>query len=267
MNIPFWMERVFHKFVDTAYSHIPQPFPDKRRLESCKIISHRGEHDNERIVENTVPAFDKIADHGIWGIEFDVRWTKDLHPVVFHDPDLKRLFHSPVKIHQMTLPELKNNFPMIPSVEEIVARYGKSLHLMVEIKEEIYPDPDLQQRKMKDLFYGLIPEHNYHFVSLNHEMFRFFDFLPVSACLPIAQLNINTLSRIAIQKKYGGIMGQYFIVNNLLVQKHLRVGQKVGTGFIGSRNCLFRELNRGVEWLFSNNAVQLQSICNSFLQL
>ena len=118
---------------------------------------------------------------------------------------------------------------------------------------------------MKELFSGLIPGIDYHFISLTPEMFRFFDFLPKPACLPIAQLNSKKFSEIAIEQKYGGVMGQYFLLSNSLVKKHLNMGQKIGTGFIGSKNCLFRELNRDVEWLFSNNAVELQSICNSFL--
>ena len=114
MSVPFWIENLFHTFVDTAYANIPQAFPGKKQLESCKIISHRGEHDNKLVFENTLQAFDQITDNGIWGIEFDVRWTKDLHPIVFHDKDLKRLFNSGIQIHKVTLAELKTDFPMIP---------------------------------------------------------------------------------------------------------------------------------------------------------
>jgi len=42
-------------------------------------------------------------------------------------------------------------------------------------------------------------------------------------------------------------------------------GQSIGTGYICSKNCLIRELNRGVKWIFSNNAVELQGILNSLL--
>jgi glycerophosphoryl diester phosphodiesterase len=265
MNISFLVENLFHKIIDTTYAAIPQPFPGKNRLASCKLISHRGEHDNKLVFENTINAFDKVAQNGIWGIELDVRWTKDLHPIVFHDKDLKRLFNSNLEVSKATLPEIKNHFPMIPSLEEIIARYGNSLHLMVEIKEEIYPEPDRQNKILKDLFSGLAPEIDYHFISLTPEMFHFFDFLPKQAYLPIAQLNTKDCSDIAIQEKYGGVMGQYFLLKNSVIKKHQDLGQKIGTGFIDSKNCLFRELNRDVEWLFSNNAIELQSICNSFL--
>jgi glycerophosphoryl diester phosphodiesterase len=44
--------------------------------------------------------------------------------------------------------------------------------------------------------------------------------------------------------------------------KHRKNGQPVGTGYPASKNCLYREINRGVEWIFSNNAGELQGIAN-----
>jgi glycerophosphoryl diester phosphodiesterase len=40
----------------------------------------------------------------------------------------------------------------------------------------------------------------------------------------------------------------------------------LATGYVNSKNCLFRELNRGVEWIFSDNAVELQKVVNQLLQ-
>ena len=65
---------------------------ERTRLMDCRIISHRGEHDNRNVFENTLKSFDKALESGIFGIEFDLRWTKDLKPVVFHDGNTKRLF-------------------------------------------------------------------------------------------------------------------------------------------------------------------------------
>jgi len=42
--------------------------------------------------------------------------------------------------------------------------------------------------------------------------------------------------------------------------------QMVGTAYIKSKNSLFRELNRGVEWVFSNNAIEIQSIRDACLR-
>ena len=55
-------------------------------------------------------------------------------------------------------------------------------------------------------------------------------------------------------------------VTSKLARGHLAAGQMVGTGYPDSRNCLFRELNRGVKWLFSNNALELAEIWEQALQ-
>jgi glycerophosphoryl diester phosphodiesterase len=34
---------------------------------------------------------------------------------------------------------------------------------------------------------------------------------------------------------------------------------------VASRNCLFRELNRGIRWIFSNDAVRIQKIRDHYL--
>ena len=50
-----------------------------------------------------------------------------------------------------------------------------------------------------------------------------------------------------------------------LKARHAAQGQRLGTGFPASKNCLFRELNRGIEWVFTNNAVALQRIIDDHL--
>ena len=267
MGIPFWVEKRFHQAVDLLYANRPQPFPDKERLKQCKIISHRGEHDNKTIFENTIAAFDHARDAGVWGIEFDVRWTKDLQPVVFHDKNLQRLFQSGLEVNTVTLSELKSHCKLIPSLSEVIQRYGNKLHLMVEIKEETYPDPVIQNRILRAHFNGLSPQDDFHFLSLTPEMFTLIDCVPETAFLPIARLNVKKLSETALLKNYRGVTGHYLFITNTIVKKHLQQGQHVGTGHIPSQHCLFRELNRGVEWIFSNHAAELQNICNSLLKI
>ena len=93
MELPSWLERLLLGTCDLVFALIPQKTPSVENLEKCKVISHRGQHDNVKVFENTLPAFDNTLNtEDIWGIEFDFRWTKDLHPVVIHDPDLLRLY-------------------------------------------------------------------------------------------------------------------------------------------------------------------------------
>ena len=183
------------RLIDWAFSRRPRPHPGIERLQSCRIISHRGEHDNRRVFENTLVAFDAAVAQGVWGIEFDLRWTRDLAPVVIHDADLRRLF-------------------------------GRDFHLL----------------------------------SLAPEMFRLINFAPAAAFVPVARLNFAGLRRLAMQEGYGGVAGHYALVGDSSIQRLHAAGQKVGTGYPRSRNCLFREIHRGVDWIFSNHAGEVQRL-------
>jgi glycerophosphoryl diester phosphodiesterase len=73
------------------------------------------------------------------------------------------------------------------------------------------------------------------------------------------------LSRLALRRRYGGIAGHYLMLSDRLIARHQQAAQETGTGFVESRNCLFRELNRGVHWIFSNHAAGLQAMRNALL--
>ena len=249
------LENALLKWIDYFYRIWPQPFPGNERLSDCKIISHRGEYDNKNIFENTLSAFDTARDRGVWGIELDLRWTKDMHPVVLHDPDLQRVFGLSLEIDQVTLAELKARCPLIPSLKEVVQRYGRTLHLMLEIKAEHYPEPDHQNQVLKNIFATFRPQADFHILTLAPEMFQIINFVPKSSFIPIAQLNISQISKLALKENYRGVAGHYLLLTKALLGRHFKQQQKVGSGYIGSKNCLFRELNRGIEWIFSNNAV------------
>jgi len=259
-------EAYLRQILDCFYAHRPQEIPARDRLRHCKIISHRGDYDNRQIFENTIAAFDAIKDQGVWGIEFDLRWTKDLHPVVIHDTDLRRVFGSQLEIRQATLTELKAECPLVPLLVEVIQRYGKAIHLMVEIKAEEYPDPLRQNRILEELFSTLAPEQDYHLLTLTPKMFNYIEFVPSAACLPIARFNILRLSKLALEQNYAGLAGHYVLLTKSRLKRHKELQQKIATGYINSKNCLFRELNRGVEWIFSDNAVALQKVVNQLLQ-
>jgi len=265
MSVPPLIESSFHFLVDLFFSGWPQPVPTPTRLRNCKIVSHRGEHDNRTVIENTMPAFDTAQKAGVWGIEFDIRWTKDLHPVVFHDPSLSRLFHIERRISEFSRNELQQDFPMIPSLSDVIQKYGKTLHLMVEIKEEVYPDPEYQNQVLKNLFNPLTPKKDFHILSLCAEMFSILTFVHKSAFLPVSEMNFLRLSKLAFKNRYCGISGHYLFLSDLLLKKHRNIGQKTGTGFISSKNVLFRELNRDIDWIFSNHAVRLQNILTEMI--
>jgi len=265
MELPAGIEKALIRCIDFVFMLLPRQAPAPDKLKACKIVSHRGEHDNITVFENTIAAFDRALEQGVWGIEFDVRWTRDLQPVVVHDPDLERVFRIETTVAEVEFGELRSLCPQVPLLSEVVAKYGKKMHFMIELKAEIYPDPDRQNAIFKDCFSSLQPGTDYHLMSLAPEMFDRITFVSASTFIPIALLNMSRLSELALEKNYGGVAGHYLLLSNAVLKKHDRKDQLTGTGYPGSKNCLFREVNRGVEWIFSNNAGELQGIINRLL--
>jgi glycerophosphoryl diester phosphodiesterase len=101
---------------------------------------------------------------------------------------------------------------------------------------------------------------------MNPEMLEHIKWVPPQTLLPVARLNTKALSDLVIQKNYGGLLAHYLAFRDTLLHRHQMLGHHTGTGYISSKNCLFRELNRQVEWLFSNNAKHIQSILNILLE-
>jgi len=260
MELPAGVEKLLIQCADFIYRLLPRSSPGPDKLKACKIVSHRGEHDNTGVYENTIAAFDRALEQGVWGIEFDVRWTRDLQPVVAHDPDLGRVFGVDTAIAEVEFGQLRSRCPQVPLLSEVVARYGGKMHFMVELKEEVYPDPARQNAIFKDCFASLQPQKDYHLMSLAPGMFDLITFAPPSSFIPIAMLNMTGLSKLALEKNYRGVAGHYLLLTGAILEDHRRKGQQVGTGYPNSKNCLFREVNRGVEWIFSNNAGELMAI-------
>lgn len=250
--------------VDSVMAVIPRSIPELAVLQQCKIVSHRGEHDNSEVMENTLRAFESARANGVWGIETDIRWTRDLLPVVCHDPDGSRVFGKTIEISRVTLAELRAVIPQIPTLAELIAEFGGNTHLMIELKAEVFPQQEEQKRILEQHLAALTAGEDYHILALKAELFEMVDFLPREFCLPVAETNTRWISQASLEGNYGGLTGHYLLLTNKIKQRHEQAGQRIGTGFIASRNCLFRELNRGVEWIFSNDAVKLQKILDSY---
>ncbi len=263
MIIREFIERGFFHLADTMVARRVQPMPSPSQLRTCKIISHRGEHDNRRILENTLPAFDIASDAGVWGIELDVRWTRDLVPVVVHDPNLRRLYNMNHSVHDMTRAALCRCVPAIPALADVVARFGGRMHLMIEIKTQPWIDLPRQSRILRDTLGSLQPVRDYHLISSHPKTLAGIGKIPLKALVAIASHLPHGASQWVRRHDWGGVCGHYLLMGKALVQEHTDSGQHVGTGYADSRNCLFRELGRGIHWIFSNKATKMQTILNS----
>jgi glycerophosphoryl diester phosphodiesterase len=107
------------------------------------IIAHRGA--SRDCPENTLAAFDEALRQGADGIELDVQFTRDEVPVVYHDKTLTRAGGGRRRVAGLSFRELREldaaarfegrtRRQRIPSLEEVLARYGRKTLLLVEIK-------------------------------------------------------------------------------------------------------------------------------------
>ena len=105
-----------------------------------KIIAHRGVY-NSKIKENTYLAiFNAINNKNIYGVEFDIRLTKDNKIVVIHDKTINRTSNGIGIVENMALKELqkynfgsKDFYQTIPTLEKILEINTNKLFL-IEIK-------------------------------------------------------------------------------------------------------------------------------------
>ena len=101
--------------------------------------AHRGLHNEER-AENSLSAFKAAVDAG-FGIELDVRLSKDRKLVVFHDNTLDRICGVEGKVIDFTADELakmslKGTSDGIPTFKEVLELVDGKVPLIVELKEE-----------------------------------------------------------------------------------------------------------------------------------
>jgi glycerophosphoryl diester phosphodiesterase len=146
--------------------------------------------------------------------------------VVIHDPNLQRVFGVPEAVADATHAELRQRCPHVPSLAEVIRRYGGKAHLMVEVKQERTPDPARQNRVLGELFSGLTPGRDFHLISLTPHMFRLLTFAPKSALVPIARLNPRQIGRLAAREGYGGMAGHYAVVGRSDIEQQHAAGAR-----------------------------------------
>jgi len=205
-------------------------------------------------------AFGAAAAAGVWGVEFDLRWTRDLHPVVIHDDTTGRVFDIDLVVAEVSREELRRQIPEIPSLSEVVTAFGGAMHLMVELKRDQLGQDAIKAARLAEIFSPLAAARDYHFMALQPDLFKPVAFAGKACCLLVAELHVDAFSRQVVEQAYGGLCGHYLLLSDRLLRLHRAQGQGLGTGFPASRYCFYRELNRGVDWIFSNHAVKLEAI-------
>lgn len=144
-------------------SIMPRLSKQEERSKFSKVYyAHRGLHDNKgEAPENSMEAFRKAVKCG-YGIELDVRLTKDMAPVVFHDDSLERMCNRKEKVSELTYEELRGislaeSSETIPRLSEVLKMVNGRTPLIVEYKADwmdisICPIVDKLLREYKGLY-------------------------------------------------------------------------------------------------------------------
>lgn len=102
-------------------------------------IAHRGLHKGKEIPENSILAFKEAIKNG-YGIELDIRESKDKEIVVFHDDTLNRICYDKREVENLTFEELQN-FTLyktpekIPLFKDVLKLLTSKTPLLIEIKK------------------------------------------------------------------------------------------------------------------------------------
>jgi glycerophosphoryl diester phosphodiesterase len=251
--------------------------PGPEVLRALTVIAHRGLHrglrDGVPLKENTIAAFDAALDCGVHGLEFDVRWTADNVPVISHDSNCRRVFSLNLNIEETTSTQLRASLPELPFLSELIERYARKTHLMIELKDwgsgkssaGLSTD---RLHQLRDLLSHLKQQVDYHFMSISpsilHGLCTSGIFAPASL-LSVAEWNPLRVSRDTLTHRYGGFTAQYLLTSAALIERHHAAQQLVGTGLVDSKNVLYREAGRGIDSIFTNNPEQIMRLIQSSL--
>lgn len=104
-----------------------------------KIIGHRGA--KGLAPENTIAGFRAAIDHGVDGIEFDVRTTRDNIPVIIHNAALETADGSEFSVHMHTLEELQARQPELCTLSAALRAINRRVPAFIEIKPGADPEP------------------------------------------------------------------------------------------------------------------------------
>ena len=149
LRICFWLFAV--------YCFLVAPNLFRRKMSNTQLTghdyAHRGLYDNKRgVPENSLAAFERAVRAG-YGIELDVRETRDHQLVVHHDETLERTCGDPRRVCDVPLQELQQlslfgTREHIPTFDEVLSLVDCKAPLIIELKT------DFRNKKLPEQVYA-----------------------------------------------------------------------------------------------------------------
>ena len=227
---------------------------------SVKMIAHRGVSGLER--ENTCPAFVAAGVKSYYGVETDVRMTKDGKFIICHDGDLMRVGGLNVVIEESTFAELRKlrlkdtddvtarEDLFLPSLQEYIAicrKYDKQS--ILELKGEFPQDKIV---KMVELIQTMGWLERTTFISFCGE-----NLVAIRKVLPKADVQFLAMKcgeeEIAFMEEHSfGADLLYKVITKELVETLHKKGIKVNCWTVDDLEIAARMRDCGVDFITSN---------------
>lgn len=197
-------------------AYLTKPGTRKCGLEKYTSLkfAHRGLHGEGR-AENSLSAFRAAVEAG-YGIELDVRLSRDGELVVFHDPTLLRMAGVEGKVIDYTLEELRGfrlggTSDTIPTLREVLDVVAGRSALLIEIKMEG------DERGVAEKLAEVIADYRGDYIVESFNPLALRAFRRLMPKVPIGILSM----RYANEEKYRGKL-LYFLLENLALNFLMR---------------------------------------------
>lgn len=267
---PLSSEEVAALYDEAKHFIVPVPNPD------AKVIAHKGYHTGD-IPENSLAALKAAQELGIYGSEFDVWMTADGEIVVYHDRTLS-VGGSTKNIFDCTYEELQtvtlSNGEKIPTFKQFLeqGRLYPDVKLVCEIK--YHNDGNLTTsgektvaaaEKCHDLVSEAGMASQVDYISVNATALKRLAILSPGTMLQDVNSDYPMDRAAAVAAGIMGINYDYKKLTEAQIADAHEKGMVVGTWTVDSETDMKAMIDKGVDFITTNDPVLLQQVLASYL--
>lgn len=222
-------------------------------------------------LENSLESFENASKAGAKAIEFDLLHTKDKKTIVHHDSKFGRVTLnsacSKEKVKELTLKEIKDKCKLkngqdVPTLEEalmLLSQYDSSL--FIEFKDEMITENDFAVIKS---YYSARPE-KIMIISFLEKILETVELKKETDSFyrEIKTLQLKKIGFYANIDNFDGISAKY--INKNHVERLQAKGKLVGVYTKDSEEKIQKYLDKGVDFVTTNNSLLCESLVNSLV--
>lgn len=224
--------------------------------ENINVVAHRGYWKAEGSAQNSITSIKEAAKvKGIYGTEFDVHFTSDNVPVVYHDDNA-----DGINIQTATYEQLKSvrlpNGEKIPTLYEYLDEISKhsALKLIFELKAHATPH---RNRECAAKSVEIINKYNLQdrteYISFDLDACK--EFIKISPNSPIAYLNGELSPKELKDLGFSGLDYNYkkLLSNNNWIKEAKDLGLTINVWTVNDSDKIQNVIDWGVNYITTDN--------------